>query len=165
MLEEAAFGAGRGLLYAMRENHRVNKTEMDADNLMTQLFNFRLRRGETLAMYKKRLGLLKQSLETTDADPEPISAKLHRRVYVAGLRVNPVFDKALNKITDVNFKSLKYIHAKMIEASGEVSKRIRELFGNDEEGVSVVQNVVGKSPPAAAPQVKKSLNNKVNRPD
>jgi len=147
MIDLAPFGAGREFLRVMRERNRINKTEEDSDELMNQLLAFRIRHAEKVEDYKIRLADLKHDLETADADPQPISAKFHRRIYVAGLRSNPVFNKALNAIKDVEQQTLAYIHSKMTTAQGDSRKRIQQMHGSD-VGVSVVQNVVATPSPS-----------------
>ena len=91
LIDEAPFGAGRSLLHAMRVRNEVNATEEDCDELLTQFLNFRWKINEKVDNYKKRLLNLKNNLEKSEADPQPISDKLHKRVYIAGLRVNPMY--------------------------------------------------------------------------
>ena len=128
----------------------TSKTEEDTNELMNQFLSFRIRHGEKIADYKIRLVNLKRDLETVNADPQSIclgkvpqaySTNFHRRTYVAGLRSNPAFNKALNAIKDVDQQTLTYIHDNMKTAQGDLRKRIQEIHGA-EVGVSTVLNAV-----------------------
>ena len=112
MIDLAPFAAGRSLLRVMRERNKVNKTQQQSTELLNRFLAFKIRPNEKVEQYKIRLENLKHSLQTAETDPQQISKRFFHRIYVAGLRIKPTLDAALNKITDVDEKDNAYVHAK-----------------------------------------------------
>ena len=85
----------------MRNDNRLNVTEKDSEELFDQFMSFRMQATEfeDIELYFMRLKTLKHEIETAEKDPQPISGRFHRRIYVAGLRCYPLYDSALNDIS------------------------------------------------------------------
>ena len=101
LMKRAPTGAGRQLLRIMRDDNRLNVTEKDSEELFDQFMAFRMQAQEfeDVELYHIRLKSLKHDIETAKKDPQPISDRFHRRIYVTGLRCYPLYDTALNEIT------------------------------------------------------------------
>ena len=80
--------------------------------LLDQLHSFRMRDNEftNIDLYDLRLRELIHQLKTAGDEPQPISRKQHKRVYLAGLRAVPHYDKTLNTLYDIDNKDIKSIH-------------------------------------------------------
>ena len=61
-------------------------------------------------LYDLRLRELIYQLKTAGDEPQPISRKQHKRVYLAGLRAVLHYDKVLNSLHDIDNKDIKSIH-------------------------------------------------------
>jgi len=170
MLDLAPFGAGRGLLRIMRERNKVNKTQQQSTELLNQFLAFRILANEKVEEYKIRLQNLKNDLQTADTDPQPVSKRFFHRIYIAGLRIRPLLDAALNKITDVEDKTNAYVHAKMIEAQGDEVDRIKAMHG-DEDATATAAAAYQRQPrpppppPPPQPTQRQSYNGKQSQPD
>ena len=169
LMAEAPTGAGRQLLRLMRDENRLNVTEKDTEELFEQFMTFQMRTEEfeDVAIYYVLLKNLKHSIETADKDPQSISDRFHRRIYVQGLRCYPLYDSALNSILKLEDHDLAYIHARMITACGK-TKRIIKAMHAKQEGSATVAAVNTTSPPGApppSPTARKSLNGNGHKPD
>ena len=95
-----------------RINSPVHQRTLDTCELLDQLHNFRMRANEfkNIDLYALRLRELIHQLKTAGDDPQPISRKQHKRVYLAGLRAVPHYQKALTTLYDIDNKDIKSIH-------------------------------------------------------
>ena len=172
-IDDDEFGARRALLHDMVMANKFNRTDEDHTELLNQFLAFRKLTKESVERYKIRLAMLKAQLETSESDPQPISKKLHKNVYIAGLRSDPHFDDALNKVTDIDKKTLQEIHAKMVTADGAIRKRIVQMHNPAPAGTSTVaaavvsQTQAPPPPPSTTPSPTPRLshNGKTDQPD
>ena len=144
LVSKAAFGAGRALFQYLREKNKLNKTQAQANEQLKQFLNFRMLPNESLTDYKDRLDKVKNECETSKIDPQPISARLYKRMYTTGVLHIPAYEKALNKIEDYLERDFAYLERKLNDASGVGVQRIREMH---QPGISTALAAVVPPPP------------------
>ena len=172
LMKRAPTGAGRQLLRIMRDDNRLNVTEKDSEELFDQFMSFRMQATEfeDVELYLMRLKTLKHDIETAKKDPQPISDRFHRRIYVAGLRCYPLYDSALNDIPKLEEQTLDYIHSRMVTACGKTKRLIQAMHAKQAGGAAVTAAISQITPtpaPTATPPSPsgKSLNDKAHMPN
>ena len=145
LVKAVPFGAGRALIHHLRAVNKLNETEEDTDTLLDALAQFEILDGEKLRVYKQRLEKLSTQLARAKPEPQPVTVKKLKRVYMQGLSRLPEYAEVIRVNKN---KRLNIIHNECKKVEGIIAKRIAKMHKR-EPGTATVATAATTSSTAA----------------
>ena len=176
LMTKTVQGAGRSLLKLLRDENRLNVTQKDRDELFDQFMNLKMLPDEysDVKIYYDRLNSLKKSIENAREDPQPISDHFHKKIYIAGLRIYPLYDAGLKEIPKLEEQTLDYVHKRMITVCAKTKRMIQRMHTRQKGEATLAAAAASAAPPPTQltqpnldtpPSARKSHNGKTHMPD
>lgn len=135
------------MLKVLCDENNLNKSEKDTEELFSQFLSFHLNDKEfkDIELYKLRLKTLVYLIEHSEDDPQTISKRFHRRVYVAGLRCSPHYAKTIDAIEQLDEQDITYIHNHMKTVCGKNKRIIRQMHARTEGSSTIAAAITTNS--------------------